>query len=378
MGNDETHDIGWSIGYILLLVGVLVLLVTDAGRGLDLRYVSLFTGLLVAGIVGVIALLVADKILEIDDDEYTPTIISSSPSRGLAGHWGFKLAGMLFLVGIFVGGSAVSQTALIPVIDPFDSTTLVTSANIDTISGTFLNAGRSGLYPGVAEDTLGWVFVTILTLGLLWLWRRLIDDANSILPIVVFSGLISCAVWGIVFATAHQLAYGISGNAYIGAALYGFLSQLVNFLVGAPVSIVAHFLHNFWIIFTAGLAISIGGIIASSPNTTAAAGAIFMRRSATSRKGQAGVWILIAAVAVLLIGGAAYYISTQNGGNTLSLQPACTDFVDVQPAVTCSLTADCEAALVPEGKALDPDTQLRCNAGTCQVKFLKCSGTVAE
>ena len=47
--------------------------------------------------------------------------------------------------------------------------------------------------------------------------------------------------------------------------------------------------------------------------------------------------------------------------------------IDFSPAgATCASNADCVSKLVPAGESLSDNVELRCNAGTCEMRVLQC------
>ena len=176
-----------------------------------------------------------------------------------------------------------------------------------------------------------------------------------------------CCIWALLFATAHKLAYGLDSKAYVGAAFYGFLSQLTNGIVGAPVSIIAHFLHNFFAIFLKLVSYS---TMAIAPALIPFFGGLPMKHS---RKGNAAAIGLVVLIAIAAIAGTIWYSTDK----TLSIaNPSCTDYIDVPQTTACTNTDSCIAQMVPEGKQLDDGITVRCNNGICQAKIAQCTSVV--
>lgn len=358
-----------SFGYAIFLIVIAVLLVLDSTHGLDQRYINIFGWLVVIDILAVLVFAFFSMARRDNEESYTPTIIDTSSPRGLAPYFWAKIAAAIVLTVLFVGGALLAKASIIPVIDPYDATKLISSS---TLTGTFLDAGRSSIYPSVIEDTTNWVLITSLTLFFLFLARRAIKEADSIPFIVVPIIIVSSIISAFIFATAHQLAYGINGPAYFGAFLWFFVSGALNSIVGAPVSIIAHFLHNFVLVFSLGVAFSIGGIAAASNATKVLSGGIFMKRSTKKRQSYSGI-IAITAILALLV----FTSCTANLDIAGSQADSSGTFMPIPNVPACTTDQQCLAAVVPAGHTLDPLTTLRCNAGVCEAKFSTLSGKVA-
>jgi hypothetical protein len=262
---DENHDTLTSAALILGMCLVLAFLVlVEPSNGLDQNYIRFYQDL---GITTIILLLVlwAVGALSFEDDDVGSSPVSSGEARGLAsyGWWPRAIAAVLLLI-VFVAFAGNQQHSFIPIINPYDASHLyLPGQTLSTVHGSLATATRTGLYAGVFEDGCGYVFVLLITLLLLiLLWKRFDEDAFSNTGYVIASIVISSILWGVTFASAHKLVYGLDTQAYTDAFIYGFLSQLANALVGAPVSILAHFGHNFIVVLGYSILFSIGGAAA--------------------------------------------------------------------------------------------------------------------
>jgi hypothetical protein len=92
--------------------------------------------------------------------------------------------------------------------------------------------------------------------------RRFDEEALSDKLLFLLCTIIACVLWGFMFASAHSIAYGANDPAFISAWIYGSVSQFVNQLVGAPVSILAHIGHNFLIVASLSIAACVGTLCA--------------------------------------------------------------------------------------------------------------------
>jgi len=334
MAEDGKQD--WIYGTVLVLVLLLVgiSLILDYGRGVDLGYVNFFIVLIGFGVVAALVLGVIS--MGLDGDGYKPNIIDSSSVRGLADRpWSRTIAaGILFL--IFIGGGLFTQSSIIPIVNPYDASTLIAKGStLSTDHSQFATALRAGVYPGFGEDVAGFVFTSITTFGLLLLFKRFDEDALNDGLLFGISAFLSCVLWGFVFASAHALAYGSNAPAFIFAWLYGSVTQFVNQLVGAPVSILAHIGHNFVIVASLSIAACVG---------TFCAGFLFLPRGLLmkpmthSRKGFAGlIWIIgLVVIVVIAIAAAVWHYSGDAAaaptGNSVVL-------ADVQLNVLCKYNA---------------------------------------
>jgi hypothetical protein len=249
-----------SLSIMLTLMLILGFLVFDSTHGVSQQYVLLFLGIYFFSIIGCIVFLLWGLIKHDDDETFAPRIYDDNEDRPLSGHAFFKIAGMILLALVFAGWEIAQQSSVIPIINPYNAANLITANQLSTISSTTLTALRSGIYAGFGEDMAGFVMSTIFTLIILLIFKSFSEEPFESKPLIALAILTSSLLWGVFFATAHELAYGINIQAYISAFAYGFSSQFVNQLVGAPVSILAHFTHNFIVIFSAGMSLSIGGI----------------------------------------------------------------------------------------------------------------------
>lgn len=239
---------------VLLLLLVMGMLALDAGRGVDPRYISIFTGLLAFGITGSLAVLALRYFS--DNDGYRPELFDSSPVRLLANIPYSRTIAAIVLMVVFIAGAA-NQGSVIPIINPYDSTTLLTQETLSTHSqtGTIL---RGSIYPGFGEEITGYLITSILVFIQLALWKKFDNDAFDNIALFILSAIVASGIWAITFSTAHTLAYGANAPAYLSAAFFGFTTQLTNQLVGAPVSILAHVAHNALVISSFSIAIAIG------------------------------------------------------------------------------------------------------------------------
>jgi hypothetical protein len=372
MAEEGKQDWIYGTALILLVIIVGFSLVLDYGHGVDIRYVSFFIVLLGFGLLAAIVLAVVS--LGIDGDGYKPNLIDSSDVRMLAPlPWSRTIAAGVLLL-IFLGGGLFAQSSVIPIVNPYDSTTLIAKGSeLSLDHNRFTTALRSGVYPGFGEDIAGFLFTSVATIGLLFLFRRIDEDALEDKLLFVISALLACVAWGFLFASAHSMAYGANEPAFVNAWIYGTVSQLTNQLVGAPVSILAHFAHNFLIVASLSIAACVGGLCAAVfliPKS-------WLRRGVPvkSRKGQLELYLLVGVAIAVLFAIIAFAIG-HFSGNTLSVvNPSCTDFTNIPGPLSCSSDQGCLTAVAQGGPA-DPNVQLRCNAGICQAKFLTCTAEV--
>lgn len=365
MADSEKQDWAYSIVLFLLLILIGISLILDYGQGVDIRYVSFFIVLIAFGLVA--ALVLGAVSMGLDGDGYKPSIIDSSSVRGLADiPWSRTIAaGVLFV--IFLGGGLFTQSSIIPIVNPYDSSTLIAKGStLSTDHSKYATALRSGVYPGFGEDVAGFLFTSITTFILLLLCKRFDEDALNEGWLFGICAVIACIIWGFVFASAHALAYGSNAPAFIFAWLYGSVTQFVNQLVGAPVSILAHIGHNFIIVASLSIAACAG---------TVCFGFLFIPRGllmkAHGRKAQLATMTFIVVGIAILLALVAFLIMHFAGGNTLSVSnPSCTDFQAA--GATCGSDADCVTKLVPAGETLSDNVELRCNAGACEMRVLQC------
>lgn len=348
------HD--WIPTSITLIVAVIVvaILATEVGRGVDPAYVYDEATFIIIGVVGVLVLWVLSPK---GDEDYNATLFDSNR---LAGNWWARGIALAVLLIAFVGGSlATGQHSFgPPIINPYDASKLITPGETFSTQGAFITSLRSSIYPGIGEELLGWVITTGLVLLFLYLLGLLFDDDDpwDNTALIVVSIILAAATWAFLFATAHALAYGLDSTAYWSAAAFGFFGELANQFTGAPVSILAHIAHNFFIVLGYSIAVSIGSY--------KVAGAIIGGKI-MNKQGKAIIWIIL--VAAIIIAGGLYAFGAF-GHQPLSLAPAmCAAWTPMGQA--CTLDTDC----IPAGMMPDQGISVRCNAGQCQLQSTACA-----
>ncbi len=375
MAEDEKQDLLYTVVLSLLLVIVGINLILDYGRGVDAQYINFFIVLIGFGLVGGLVLAAYSKWL--GEDGYEPNIIDSSSVRGLADKpWSRTIAAAVLFV-IFLGGGLFTQSSIIPIVNPYDASTLIAKGSeLSTEHGKYATALRSAVYPGFGEDVAGFLLTSATTYIILLLFKRFDEDALNDGWLFGISAFLACVLWGFIFASAHALAYGSNVPAFIFAWMYGAVTQFVNQLVGAPVSILAHIAHNFIIVASLSIAACAGTLclgVLCIPR-----GLLMTPSKPSGRKGQLELYVLGGVAIAVLLAIAAFLFIQFGSGNTLSaVNPSCTDFEDVPGPIACTTDQDCVTAIAGTGPA-DPNVELRCNAGRCQAKFLACSSEVSS
>lgn len=376
MTKESEWDRGSSALVIALLIVVGIILVTEIGRGVDARYVYGFGIFALAAIIGALALWLFSDWYREDDDEYEPLFFDGSR---IGSDWRVRLGAMLVLTVLFTGGLVGTQRAFIPTINPYNAGELIDpGAQLFSSEGTFITGLRTGSYPGFIEELLGMVFVLALTWAQLKvIWRRVDEEAASNPLWIGLAMVLSCLAWAFVFASAHQQVYGLDQEAYAAAFAFGFTGQLTNQIVGAPVSILAHFTHNFVVVVGFSIALSIGGAFAFVRGD-------FMIKAKRSivrgRQGSTVLWGSLALAVIALVVVAAYFLGVPSwaGGAALSaVAPACLDWTPVPGVPACASDAACLESLTG-GVPMDPGAELRCEDGACEARFTICETEVAS
>lgn len=329
MADEGKQDWIYGTVLVLLLLIVGISLILDYGRGVDIRYVSFFIILIAFGVVAALALSVIS--MGIDGDGYKPNLFDSSSVRGLADKpWSRTIAAGILLV-IFFGGGLFTQSSIIPIVNPYDSSTLIAKGStLGTDHSKYATALRSGVYPGFGEDVAGFLFTSITTFVLLLFFKKWDEDAFSDGLLFGISAFLSCILWGFVFASAHALAYGSNAPAFIYAWLYGSVTQFINQLVGAPVSILAHIAHNFVIVASLSVAVCVGTLCSAF---------VFIPRGGfvKNRKGNAWIFGIVMVAVFAAIIGAVLYVHGTDEPTTIT--NSSTILGDVQVNVLCEYNA---------------------------------------
>jgi len=265
-GFADKFNLIYAVSIIVVALFMLAVLVFELGKGvLSSKFIIIYLSAGSIGVVGFAIFIMYDYFAKRNRSQNVLADIGfvseHDAKRRILSVVRFVLP-IIFAVLVVVTSVGL-KSQVVPVPIPYaEAATLGVDASLAAHS-TVENILWMSVYPGLFEEMITFIIVTLLVGVLTLVWRYGFRKKDAFRdPIVLLVNVpIASAVGALLFSFAHKLAYGTNTQLFVSAWVFEFLAQMINQFTGFFASWIPHMVHNA--VVSAGLLVglSIGGYI---------------------------------------------------------------------------------------------------------------------